>query len=75
MIKYKFEQFDEPIECEYWNLKNITLNVDYFNAEIILTDVNGLNFSHTFQDVNYVFSKTWQDCIDECEMLISEHAI
>ena len=52
MIQYKLEQFDDPIECEYWNLKNLTLNVDKFNAEIILTDVDGDTFSHTFVDIN-----------------------
>jgi hypothetical protein len=74
-MTYKFEQFDEPIECEYWNLKTLTLNVDYFNAEIILTDVNGFRFSHTFTDINYVFSKTWQDAIDECEILLGGYTI
>ena len=75
MIEYRFEQFDEPIKCEFWNLKTLTLNVDKFNAEIVLTDVDGETFSHTFIDVNYVFSKTWQDALNECESLLSIHAI
>ena len=75
MITYKLDNFDEPIECEYWNLKTLTLDVDKFNAEIVLTDVDGEAFSHTFIDVNYTFSKTWQDAIDECETLLSIHTI
>lgn len=69
MTKYDFEQFSEPISCESWKLKNI--NLENNTAEIILTDSDGQEFSHTFQGM------TPEDSIEfirtECAEKLKKH--
>lgn len=69
MTKYKFEQFDEPINCESWRLR--TINLETSSLEIILTDTNGQEYSHTFNNIMFLLTTV----NEKCETLLKEYEI
>jgi hypothetical protein len=72
-MNYKFEQFDEPINCESWYLRNI--NLEYDSTEIILTDTDGKQYSHTFRDFITFDSSTIEDIKTECEVALKTYEV
>ena len=50
-MNYKFEQFNESINCESWKLAEILDKCNGFAiVSIKLTDVDGKTYGHTFEE-------------------------
>jgi hypothetical protein len=75
MTKYKLSLFEQEINCESWTLKTLSLNESNYNAEIILTDDKGEEYSHTFKKIDYYASESWSDAVIYCTNKLKEFEV